>query len=399
MKKPLADFKQKARPQKDDLLDSEALGAAVKDAQAKLKDALPKNNPAATQKAVDDLKKALGDYNDHAKQMRDQAPAEKKPALDNKLADLEKELAKLDNINKSTPPSAVQRAVDGIPSAIDDFDDELKSDAKDDAIKAAAKANNLVAFLNDIDEPDMDLGDLLTTAGELSDLMRGLVNPGQVAADLGASGGLNDAAQSALDLSDLLAGLDGGWASPDASEQISSKMDAIRGGNTPAAPFSHAPAVSLENAKSFEDITTAVAWKIHQQSKEVAIPSKTAENVALELSHLATAARSGKKQDLLLSAKAASGQIQVYAKELAELAAKIPGRNAHERETKEQLLRSSQGLKNYAMHLKILTSVKAASIEESRDTDESLSTIARDLGDIITQSLSSMRTVYTTMKI
>jgi len=112
-------------------------------------------------------------------------------------------------------------------------------------------------------------------------------------------------------------------------------------------------------------------------------PSKTSENVAVELAHLASAARGGEKQKLLLSAKATSAQLQAFAKEITDLANRIPGKTPRERDLQEHLLRSAAGLKNYSMHLKILASVKAASIEESRDTDESLSTIARDVGDIM----------------
>jgi len=175
-------------------------------------------------------------------------------------------------------------------------------------------------------------------------------------------------------------------------------MDSVRPAAN-ASPFSHAPAVSLDRARSFEDIAQAVAWKIHQQSKEMENPSKTGDNVALELAHLASAARGGDKQKLLLSAKAASAQIQAFSKEISDLAARIPGKTPREREIQEQLLRCAQGLKNYSMHLKILASVKAASIEQSRDTDESLSTIARDLGDLISQSLGNMRVCYTNFKL
>jgi len=290
--------------------------------------------------------------------------------------------------------------VDSIPYAVDEFTDALRSDAKDDAIKAAAKAKNLNAYINEVDDKEMDLGDLLTAAGELSDLMRGMVgSTTAVAQELGSSEQpLTDASQSALALGGLLGSLSGGWSNPaaDVSQQIRQKMDVIRPNSS---PFDRAPAVSLEKARSFEDIAQAVAYNIHQQNQDLQLKSKTGENVAVELANLASAARGGEKQKLLLSAKAAAAQIQAFGKELTELANKIPGKTPREREIQENLLRSAQGLKNYSMHLKILSSVKAASIEESRDTDESLSTIARDLGDLISQSLGNIRTVYTTMKV
>jgi len=401
MKKPLAEFKKDVKPNQDDILSNENHGAGVKDAQAKLRDALAKDNPENIKKAVDNLKKALGEYNDHAKQMVDTAPAQKKPYMDDKLADLEKAAKKLDNMDKAMRPDDLERMIENIPAAVNEFEDELHSDAKDNAIKAAAKAANLSALMGDLDENEMDLGDLLTTAGELSDLMRGLVGETtSVAQELGSNQNLSDASQSALDLGDLLGSLSGGWSDPSAeqSNQIRQKMDAVRPASA-ASPFAHAPAVSLDRARSFEDIAQAVAYKIHKQSEDMQNPSKTGQNVALELAQLASAARGGEKQKMLLSAKAAAAHIQAFAKELTDLANRIPGKTPREREMQEQILRCAQGLKNYSMHLKILTSVKAASIEESRDTDESLSTIARDLGDLISQSLGNMRSVYTTMKL
>jgi len=306
-------------------------------------------------------------------------------------------------VAQSAPHSAIDRMVDTIPPMIDEFNDQLQSDAADDAIKSAAKANNLSARMKGQHDKEMDLGDLLSAAGELSDLMRGLVGDTTSAAqELECSEQpLTEAAQAALELGSLVNSINSPGSGPPSvvSEQITLKMSAVRPSSSTATPFDHAPAVSLDRARSFEDIAQAVAWKIHQQSKEMQTPSTTGENVALELAHLAAAARAGDKQKLLLSAKAAATQIQAFAKELTELANKMPTKSARERGIQEDLLRCAQGLKNYSMHLKILSSVKAASIEQSRDTDESLSTIARDLGDIISQSLSNMRTVYTTMRV
>lgn len=261
----------------------------------------------------------------------------------------------------------------------------------------------------------MDLGDLLTTAGELSGLMSGLVG-GTVAAaqELGASEQpLTEAASSALELGDLWASLGGGWADPTAepepapapaakpaaasSQKTRENMEKIK--PTGAARFDQAPAVSLANARTFEDITSAVAYNIHKQSRETKVPnSVTGQNVASELANIAEATRSGNKQQLLLGGKAACVQIQAFAKELEELANKIPGKTPREREQQSQLRRTAMGLKNYAMHLKILSSVKAASPEGSGETDISLGTIVTDLGHLISQSLTTINTVYTTVK-
>jgi len=317
--------------------------------------------------------------------------------------------------------SKVEQIVDSIPSTIDDLEFKIRADGKDDAIRTAAKASNLAAFMSDVEEGDMDLGDLLTTAGELSNMMKGLVgDTTSVALELGSSNkNLSQAAESALELDGLLGSLGGGWADPNASEdswansgttltssstpttttsnKIKERMDKIR---PPSAdPFAQAPAVSLANAKSFEDITSAVAYNIHKQSRETKIPnSATGQNVASELANIASATRSGNKQQLLLSAKAAAGQIQAFAKELEELAAKIPGKTPREKEIQSQLRRTAMGMKNYGMQLKILASVKAASTDSGGETDMSLGTIVTDLGDLISTSLSTINAMYTSLK-
>jgi len=355
--------------------------------------------------------------------------------LASKIAKLDEVAKKLDNINKTTPLSKIEQISDSIPALVDDIENAMRSDAKDDAIKTAAKASNLAAFMNEVDESDMDLGDLLTTAGELTDLMKGLVGGTTAAAqELGASQQpLTDAAQSALELGnlynslgggwasdpnapssgsseDILGSLSGGWADPSSapssstssssasSSKMREKMDRIQPANS--NPFDKAPTVSLANARSFEDIASAVAYNIHKKSKDMSVPSsKTGENVAIELSNIASAARSGNKQQLLLSAKAATGQIQSFARELEELANKIPGKTAREREIQSSLRRAAMGMKNYAMHLKILASVKASSATTSGDeTDISLGTIVTDLGDLISTSLSNINTAYSTLK-
>jgi len=100
---------------------------------------------------------------------------------------------------------------------------------------------------------------------------------------------------------------------------------------------------------------------------------------------------------MLVAAKAASAHLTAFAKEIRAIALKIPGRNAHERGIQDNLLRCADGLGNYGVHLKILTSVKAASIESSKDTDESLSSLTSELGDIIGSALNLMHITQSTI--
>jgi len=116
----------------------------------------------------------------------------------------------------------------------------------------------------------------------------------------------------------------------------------------------------------------------------------------MELANLARAARTGDKQAMLIAAKAASAHIIAFCKQINEVAMKMPARTLHEKREQDQLLKCSQALKNYGTQLKILASVKAASIESSRDTDESLSTLTRNLGEAVHVALKGMLTVQVT---
>lgn len=71
-------------------------------------------------------------------------------------------------------------------------------------------------------------------------------------------------------------------------------------------------------------------------------------------------------------------------------AAAISGKNLAEKTIQDRLIRAAQALQNYGMQLKILTSVKAASVATDKDTDESLASIVRGIGSVVDEGLTSM---------
>jgi len=93
---------------------------------------------------------------------------------------------------------------------------------------------------------------------------------------------------------------------------------------------------------------------------------------------------------MLLSSKSAANNINILTKELLDYASKIEGRNARERHAQDTLVRCANGLRNFATHLKILTAVKATSIHENKDNDQSLATLVTELGDIISTSMDTL---------
>jgi len=287
--------------------------------------------------------------------------------------------------------------MDEIPDRIDNWLDDMRGDNRDDTIRAAAKANNLLASLGAIGDEDMDLGDLLNTAGHLSDLMRGLIGKtADTARKLGTTeGALRPAAQAALALDRLLRDIEGG--NTEASLSLpDTQTISLPAPNWTATSENHFENIKLANARTFDEVAAAIAREIHEQAKKV---SQEGDMLAMELANLARAARSGDKQAMLIAAKAASAHILAFCKQINEVAKKMPARTLHEKKEQDQLLRCAQALRNYGTQLKILCSVKAASIETSRDTDESLSSLTRNLGEAVQVALKGMISVQATNKV
>eukprot|EP01124_Arcella_intermedia_P015336 TRINITY_DN2182_c0_g1_i1.p1 TRINITY_DN2182_c0_g1~~TRINITY_DN2182_c0_g1_i1.p1 ORF type:complete len:1140 (+),score=347.38 TRINITY_DN2182_c0_g1_i1:380-3421(+) len=389
LKAPLADLKKAVEPKSFDR-SPEAAGAAVKKALENLRKAMNSGDPEAVRRALDDLRDALGKYNDVAdstiKQIQD---PKKKQMLEGDVDELKELLGDLRRVDP-TKPKDIKNLLDQIPDRLDDWRDTLHHTAKDDAIKAIAKTTNLVASLTGIDDDDMDLGDLLTTAGDLSGLLRGLITDSTgLARKMGTNPeNLTDAAKAAIDLDKFLRRLEG-----EEEEVVTLPAPAVK--EEPVkmevlfVPHSDElfEQISLDKAKTFDEVLAAVANEMHQAAKNL---SEEADHLAKELAFLARAARSGNRQDLLMAARQASAFIIAFCKQLDILAKKIPGRNMAERKEQDNLYRYQQALKNYGTQLKILSSVKAASIEDSKDTDASLTTLTRNLGDVVGASLHSM---------
>jgi len=374
----LADLKRAVEPKPYDR-SPEAAGAAVKKALENLRNAMKTGDPDIIRRAVGDLKDALDRYNDIIGQTTKQIQDPKKRALldedGNELKELLGDLRRVDPTNQRD----LRNLLDQIPDRIDDWQDSLRNTAKDDAIKGIAKTANLIASLGGLDENDMDLGDLLGAAGELSNLLRGLIGDSAgLARKLGTTPeALTPAARAAIDLDRFLKRLEG-------HEEVTIAL--------PPPTFEPQSdeffeKITLANARSFDEVLAAVANEMHQAAKNL---SEEADNLARELAALAKAARSGNRQDMLVAARKAAAFIIAFCKQLEILANKIPGRTMAEKREQDNLFRYQQALRNYGTQLKILSSVKAASIEDSRDTDASLTTLTRNLGDVVGASLHSM---------
>lgn len=66
-----------------------------------------------------------------------------------------------------TDKNNINDILDRSPSTVDDLLYAMRKNDKDDAIKGAALTENLAAQMGALDQDDLDMGDLLGTAGQL----------------------------------------------------------------------------------------------------------------------------------------------------------------------------------------------------------------------------------------
>jgi len=108
-------------------------------------------------------------------------------------------------MDPNSNPDKIVDVVESAPVLIDDILAHINTDAADDLVDGAARAANLTAYLNAVDD-DIDLGDLHGCATDLADLMRGMISDTTSVAESirSSSEQLTDDVKSALDLSHLL---------------------------------------------------------------------------------------------------------------------------------------------------------------------------------------------------
>ena len=97
---------------------------------------------------------------------------------------------------------------------------------------------------------------------------------------------------------------------------------------------------------------------------------------------------------MLIASRAVSAHLLQVIKEINDTIAQMGSKNPKEQ---DRLPRAAQALRNYGTQLKILTSVKAASIEKDNDADESLLSITRGLGNVLAEAIFTMDTVKITV--
>lgn len=208
------------------------------------------------------------------------------------------------------------------------------------------------------------------------------------------------------DLRDSALGVNTGAPLPaskaDKSVDLDNFLDAIEKAHIPPKPVNKTvqelldsmAGMKKEEPKTFEEALDRaahdIASAIQQSSQNETAPEVIASTgIAGAMAKLAKAARAGQKSEMMLAAKQIFTHLNQLIAESNATAAKLGPKNARE---SDRLLRAAQAMRNFGTQIKILTSVKAASIEQDTDNDETLLSITNGLRNIVTDTIKTLDT-------
>lgn len=345
-----------------------------------------REKPQLVKGSIDDLEKDGKDLANGLKRVADKAdvPDYKKAQL-KEAAD-----ALIDRIGtlKSTDPSdkpAIENNTDKVEDKLRDILDDLGADDVDDLIRSKARAKQIMASLRDASE-DLDALSLLEAADELSRRMAEMM-------DIGVNWArgqepTSDRSRAALNMDRLLAQIentptDSKYSTNESLDSIVSSLSDLTFDTNPE------PASEGVFERAIEEVAQNVKKAVNEHHGIL-----EARNIAETLAILAQAARKGERQKMIMAGRTLSTQIQEFIKVLLALANRVAAKNPM---YQDRLIKFANALRNYATQMKILISVKAASIEKDADADESLASITRSLGHMITDAVTTMDIVKVTI--
>jgi len=159
--------------------------------------------------------------------------------------------------------------------------------------------------------------------------------------------------------------------------------------------------IQAEDFKSFEEQASTPLGAFERAIAEVALNVKRsiqvpytleqAKALSEELAKLAAAAKSGKRQEMIMAGRNIADLIKALVKQLLELAKQVASKDPI---YQDKLITLAHALQNYSTQLKIMISVRASS-DQDRDAEESLASITRSLGNALTEAISTASIVKT----
>eukprot|EP00026_Physarum_polycephalum_P004572 Phypoly_transcript_04594.p1 GENE.Phypoly_transcript_04594~~Phypoly_transcript_04594.p1 ORF type:complete len:703 (+),score=210.71 Phypoly_transcript_04594:87-2111(+) len=353
-------------------------------------------------------------------------PKETSAALAEELADLNKTIASAETAMKTGNKEALSTACIAAQTPLSRMTDTLQSaqiqsteDTPEVVLNAKEKAEVLAAAINAVKAGKMDPSAIMNSSQQLARTLSELVGHTKAYAYLAREGGsLTDTAEKALALDELLTTLATVGAPAAATTkptQVNTSMDSLISsiGNEQLATV--APPVLREAPppvpepkqkkkpdapaqppvkQTLDESLKQVASEIREAAPLVPTPSgapataaTASHSLATELERLAFAAHHNKRQDILVCGRSIAVLVNQICENMRDTA-----KQSTNPLVQDKLFKSSQALKNFAIQLKILASVKAASTVDDSDADEQLGTLTRALGSVLGEGLKAIDT-------
>eukprot|EP01125_Pyxidicula_operculata_P006178 TRINITY_DN2153_c0_g1_i2.p1 TRINITY_DN2153_c0_g1~~TRINITY_DN2153_c0_g1_i2.p1 ORF type:complete len:1989 (+),score=648.15 TRINITY_DN2153_c0_g1_i2:67-6033(+) len=427
LKHSLSQLKRAVSPPRSSRREASLSGTGVKVAANELVNVLSsssgeKKNSENVKNSSVKLKDELSTFNNHVARLSLDRNSTSRRSLMEKEIDTSTQL--LAEIVRSDGDVDID-TLDQICENVDKMTNYIQNDIVDDYIATSAKVNNVFLMLESV-KPDeeVDTG-LLETAGMLSNLLIGLAKDmnkssyvlqgslkfsneklsiastaissfdkivsdisfeSPVSSPLGIARKLTKLSQDKRKASVASSSTSSSSTSSTSSTTTTSSTVNSSGSSQSNASSSNTIDLPdlLDSAQNFSDVAAAVAGLIKLQTESV---SKYKDSIVSALEEFSQASKNGLKQKMILSARDLSSHITKYCSELTEIARNMPSKNPHSLRIQDRLYLCSQALKDFSIQLKILVAVKAASLDDVNDSDETLGTLIKNLGGVVSQSL------------
>jgi len=277
----------------------------------------------------------------------------------------------------------LRNCADQLSSKIDEIvQHAARPNTEADAEASVTVGNDLVASLGLAAGSKLDLSALLSAAGDLADLLRGLItDANKDAAALGD--------HSALDLERLLQAIQDASkkaTSQSSAEDLATLLARLNQLSDKVRASKERPAIAkpAENPTTFEGKVMAAAHEIiHVTDKLADSELLSTHDLALELVKLANAAKAGDRTQIIASGRAIAAYISKLCLEIKAIAARCKDKRLQDR-----LVRLASSLRDLSIQLKILCAMKAAAAEEqASDADLQIVSCVRNLSRSLTNTV------------
>eukprot|EP01128_Nolandella_sp_AFSM9_P005787 TRINITY_DN2861_c0_g1_i1.p1 TRINITY_DN2861_c0_g1~~TRINITY_DN2861_c0_g1_i1.p1 ORF type:complete len:2112 (+),score=650.25 TRINITY_DN2861_c0_g1_i1:34-6336(+) len=300
---------------------------------------------------------------------------------------------------KPADPADLAYTVHGAVGAAETVIDIIQGGTKDDLYRHAATANRVVKEILRA-EDEFDAAGLGQESDKLAEALEAVVasskdttdemvpatasaisvprTPGSLADAVNATAGAVDP-RSVQQYPPIL---------KDLHDLANPKVKRVEKKKKVTRPPPQAPPSYVKKGGSFEDVVDQVAANLRNRISDIDSPE--ANDIVRLLKQLAQAARDGNKQLLITTARELAQRMKDFASILRTNGKRIQPTSVPFKNTQNQLYRSAQSMTNLGMQMKILCSVKAATLETNKDTDEVLNNLVTDIGTMVTLGVDGL---------